>query len=219
MSNVGEIESVLFKQVPGGYVFQQPNPWVFGRSTRYLVSEVQKAALLAIITPRRPILRAVVITIGILLWAVAAPTIVWAVSSHDEPTAGDAIAMFVLILLPMFVALVIALRRNLRRMRSVIAGAPRTDERITQGELRHAMANAMSFKRSLLIGSAWTLTVLLQVFSLVIRNARHPLFSDVQSCLNLFTALVAAGLAAYYLGLAIRKRRMGGAQRYPSHIA
>jgi hypothetical protein len=207
MSNVGEIESVLFKRVPGGYVFQQPNPWVFGRSTRYLVNEAQKSALLAIITPRRPILRIAVITIGFFLWAGAAGTIVWAVSSHDEPTASDVFAMFALILVPMFVALVIALQRNLRRMRSVIAGAPRTDERITNGELRHAMANAMSFKRSLLIGSAWTLTFLLQVFSLAIGNARHPLFSDVQSCLNLFTAIVAAGLAAYYLGIAIRKLR------------
>jgi hypothetical protein len=205
MSN--EVESVLFKQVPGGYVFQQPSPWVFGRSSRYLVNDAQKAALLAIITPRRPIGRIVAITVGLTLWAVAAPTIVWAVSSHDEPTASDAFAMLALILVPMFVALVVALQRNLRRMRPVLAGAPRTNERITRGEVRHAMASAMSFKRSLLIGSAWSLTFSLQVFGLVIRNARHPLFSDVQSCLNLFTAVVAAGLAAYYLGIAIRKMR------------
>jgi NADH:ubiquinone oxidoreductase subunit K len=205
MSDAAEIEAVLFKEVGGGYVFQAPNPWVFGPRSRYLVTAAQKAELLAIITPRRPILKIVLITAGILLWAVAASTIVWAVSSHDDPTAGDAIAMFVLIVVPIFLALVVALQRNLRRMRCILAAAPRTEERITSGELRCAMANAMSFKRSLIIGALWTVTCLAQVFTLVIRNAQHPLLSDVQSWLNAFTGVVAAGLAAYYLVIAVRK--------------
>ena len=205
MSNVAEIEAVLFKDVGGGYVFQAPNPWVFGPRSRYLVTAAQKAELLAIITPRRPILRIAVITIGILLWTVAAATIVWAVSSHDDPTASDALAMLVLILAPMLLALIIALQRNLRRMQRVLAAAPRTQERINSGELRQAMANAMSLKRSLLLGAAWTFTCLMQVSILVMRNGRHPLFGDVQSCLNLFTAVVAAGLVAHYVVIAIRK--------------
>lgn len=205
MSDAAEIEAALFKKVGSGYVFQAPNPWVFGRRNRYLVTAAQKTELLAIITPRRPILRVAVITIAILLWAVAASAIVWAVSSHDDPTASDAVAMLVLILGPMCVALILALRRNLRRMQHILGAAPRTEECITGGELRQAMANAMSFKRSLLIGALWTAVCLLQVFTLAIRNARHPLFSDVQSYLNVFTAVVAAGLAAYYLSLVIRK--------------
>jgi hypothetical protein len=37
-----------FKPVPEGYVFQSPNPWLFGRPRRYLINdEAQKAALLA----------------------------------------------------------------------------------------------------------------------------------------------------------------------------
>jgi hypothetical protein len=207
MSNVGEIQSVLFKQVPGGYVFQQPNPWVFGRSSRYLVNEAQKAALLAIVTPRRPVLKGVVILTGVLLWAVAAPTLVWAFSSHDEPTTRDVVATLVLIVVPMLAALIVALQRNLRRMRSVLAGAPRTDERITRGELRQAMADAMSMKRVLLIGGTWTFTCLMQTFGLVIRNARNPLFSDALSFINLFVAVVAAGLAVHYLLIALRKAR------------
>ena len=50
MSNVAEIEAVLFKQFGSGYVFLAPNPCVFGRSSRYLVNEAQKAEILAIIT-------------------------------------------------------------------------------------------------------------------------------------------------------------------------
>jgi hypothetical protein len=205
MSNVAEIEAVLFKEVGGGYVFQAPNPWLFGPRSRYLVTPAQKAELLAIITPRRPILRVAVITIAILLWTVLAATIVWAVSSHEDPTAIDAAAMFALIVIPMLLALVVALQRNLRRMQRVLVAAPRTEQQITNGELRKAMANAMSFKRSLMLGVLWTTTCLLQVFTLAIRNAQHPLLSDVQSCLNGFTAVVAAGLAVYYLTLAIRK--------------
>src|SRR5882757_8285065 len=121
MSNVGEIEAVLFKKVEGGYVFQQPNPWLFGRSSRYVVSEAQKAALLAIITPRRPVLRIAIITVGVLLWAVAVATAVWAFGSgHDNPAAGDFAAIVVLMVVPMLAALIVALQRNLRRMRPIL---------------------------------------------------------------------------------------------------
>src|SRR5882757_8105558 len=168
MSNVGEIEAVLFKRVAGGYIFQQPNPWLFGRSNRYIVGEAQKAAILAIIMPRRPVLRIALITVGILLWIAAVATAVWAFGSgHDSPTGGDFVAIFGLIVVPIVGALIVALQRNLRRMRPILAGAPRTDEKITRGELRHAMANALTFKRALLIGAAWSLTCAMQAFSLV----------------------------------------------------
>ena len=228
MSNVGEIQSVLFKQVPGGYVFQQPNPWVFGRSSGYLVNEAQKAALLAIVTPRRPILKGAVILAGVLLWAVAASTLVWAFSSHDEPTTRDVIAMLVLIVfflgamqegpeiqwgahifgyLVTIMGAVAAELQSIGHRRVVLAGAPRTDERITRGELRRAMVDAMSMKRTLLIGGTWTFTCVMQTFGLVVRNARHPLFSDALSFINLFVAIVAAGLAVHYLLIALRKAR------------
>jgi hypothetical protein len=207
MSNVAEIEAVLFKQVGGGYVFQAPNRWVFGRSSRYLVNDAQKAELLTIIAPPRPTVRIAVITIAILLWAIASAIIVWAISNHEEPTASDALAILALIVVPIFLTLLVALQRNLRRMQGVLAGAPRTEQRITRRELRRAMANAVSLRRSVLIGAVWTITCLLQVFSLFVSNGRHSLFGDVQSNLNFFTAIVAGGLAAYYLVLAIRKLR------------
>jgi hypothetical protein len=206
MSNVGEIQSVLFKQVPGGYVFQQPNPWVFGRSSRYLVSEAQKAALLAIITPRRPTLWIAAITIGIFLWVAAVTAAMWAFFG-DELTASGFVAMMVLIAVPMYAALVVALQRNLRRMRAVIADAPRTDERITNGEMRKAWANAMSVRRALLTGAIWTFLYSVQVYVLVTQNARHPLFSDTQSFLNLYLVIFTAGVAVYYFVIALRKVR------------
>ena len=207
MSSAAEIEAVLFKRVGDRYVFQAPNPWVFGRKSRYLVNDAQKQELLAIVMPRRPVLRIAAIIIGVLLWAVAAATIAWAVSPHAEPTAGDAAAMFVLVLVPIFFALVVALQRNLRRMQPILAGAPRTEERITHHELRQAMTKAMSLRRALLVSVLWAVACGFQVTTLVIRNARHPLLSDAQSYLNLFTATMAAGLFVYYVVVAIRKIR------------
>ena len=208
MSNVGEMESVLFKRVAGGHIFQAPNPWIFGQSSRYLVNDTQKAQLLAIITPRRPMLRVAVITAGIVLWTVAVAAIVWAFSpEHDQPTGYEMVAMVVLIVVPMFIALMMALQRNLRRMQPVLAGLSRTDERISSSDRRLAMAKAMSFRRALLIGGAWATTFLLQIFILVVRNVRHPLFGDVQSFVSVFMAIVAAGLAVHYLLIAIRKIR------------
>jgi hypothetical protein len=207
MSNAAEIEAVLFKPAVGGYVFQAPNPWVFGPTSSYIVSATQKAELLGIIRPRRPVLWIAGITVGILLWACLVATAMWAVSGHDQPTAIDFAVMTVLILIPIYLAWVTKLQRNLRRMQSILATAPRTGERIGRREMRQALATVMSLKRMLLLGALWSFSCAAQALALVARNARHPLFSDFQSYLNLFTAAVAAGLAAYYLYLAVRKIR------------
>jgi hypothetical protein len=207
MSSVAEIEAVLFKPAVGGYVFQAPNPWVFGPTSSYIVSATQKAELLGIVRPRRPVLWAAGIIVGILLWACLVATAMWAISGRDQPTVIDFAVMSVLILVPIYLAWVIKLQRNLRRMQSILGTARRTGERIARREMRQALANAMSLKRTLLIGALWTLCSLAQVSALVVRNARHPLFSDIQSDLKLVTAVVAGGLAVYYLSLVIRKIR------------
>ncbi|MFL6798768.1 MAG: hypothetical protein ACJ8F3_15265 [Xanthobacteraceae bacterium] len=206
MSEAAEIEAVLFKRQGDRFIYQAPNPWVFGPTTRYLVTDAQKSELLAIVTPRRPVLRIAVITTGVLVWAALASVLVWFFSRHDEPTTLDALAIFGAILVPLFVALILALRRNLRRMQRVLVGAPRTDAHIPRRELRRAMTDAMSLRKALLLGSTWAFTSATQVFILVIRDARHPLFGDVQSYCNVFTACVGAGLAVYYLSSALRKR-------------
>jgi hypothetical protein len=207
LSNAGEAVSALFKPIAGGYLFQRPNPWVFGRTTRYIVSEAQREGILAVIRPRRPVLRVAVITAAVLAWAIAAATIVWALSPHADPTASDALAIFALVLLPIYGAWVVALQRNLRRIEPFIAGALRTNERITSTQMRRAMAKTISLRALLIYAALWSVTSSLQVFTLVMRNGRHPLFSDVQSFLNLFTAVAAAGLALHYLAMAVRKMR------------
>jgi hypothetical protein len=207
VSQVSETEAILFKPVPGGYLYQSANPWVFGPTGRYVVNEAQKAELLAIIMPRRPRLRIVLVTLFFLVIIAAATGLMWAITGHDEPTTMDILALLGLSLGGVYLALVMAVRRNLRRTRPIIAGLPRSEERITHSEIRKAMADAMSLKRSLLIAMCWTVTLASQCFTLAIRNGQHPLFGDAQSYLVAFGAFMSLGLAANYLVIALRKMR------------
>jgi len=207
MSTAQEIESVLFKPVPGGFIYQAPNPWVFGRMRRYIVNDAQKAALLAIVTPPRPALRIIVITATILAWTGVVSTGMWVLSGHDNPTAIDFAIMMAMILVPIYLAWVAFLQRNLRRMQPILAGAPRTEERITNRELRRAMTNAMSLRKTLLLGGLWIFSCATQMFGLVIRDAHHPLFSDLQSNLSVFLVVLSAALAVGYLVAAFGKFR------------
>ena len=207
MSTATEIEAALFKPAEDGYVFQPANPWIFGRKDRYLVDDAQKRELLAIVVPRRPVLRVIVITAAILLWAVVISLLVWVFAGRSDPSALDFAIIAVLIIVPLYGALVVSLYRNKRRMAPILAAARRTDERITGREIRSAMGKAISLRRALSLGALWMFVGAIQVVNLIIRDARHPMFSDVQSYLSLFTLTIAAGLAVYYGVLAIRKLR------------
>ena len=209
MSSATEIEAVLFKPAGDRYVFQAPNRWVFGRKDRYLVTDAQKQELLAIVAPPRPALRVAIIVAVVLAWTLAVSGFMWMVSPHDEPTAADVLVMAVLIIGPLFLALVMMLQRNLRRMQPILAGAPRTDERITPQELRAAMTGALSPRRATLYGSLWTLVLMFQGLNLYLRSGKLPLLSDVQSYLAMFTAVIAAGLMVHYFRIAARKFSAG----------
>jgi len=65
------IRSIFVRPVPSGYVFRAPNPKVFSAPDHYLVNEVQRDAIVAIMAPgRAPLLRALKFG-GFLLAAVA----------------------------------------------------------------------------------------------------------------------------------------------------
>ncbi len=211
MSQAAEIEAVSFKSLGDRYVFQAASPWLFGRGERYLVTKAQKRELLAILTPRRPVLRIAAITAAIVAWTAVVALAVWLFSGADQPGTREVAAIFISIVVPLFLAVVVALRRNRRRMHPILAGAPRTEERITRREQRTAMANAVTLRRAVMFGTLWSMICGLQVFALVMRNDRHPLFGDAQSYIKLFAATLAAGLVAYYLVLIVRKLRQKSA--------
>jgi len=207
MASTPEIEAALFKQVDGGYIFQAANPWVFGPTTRYIVSAGQKAAILSVIVPRRPWLRVAAIVAAVTAWVVVVATIMSGLSPHPNPQAVDMFFIAILALVPMYLAWVAVLRHRQRRLQPILASAPRTEELITAREIRGAMADALSLRRTLAYAALWGFVASMQTFNLFMRNARHPLFTDVQSYVNLFAAVVAAFLVVRYLGIAIRKLR------------
>lgn len=201
------IEAILFKPATGGFIYRAPNPWVFGAADHFLVNEAQKHDILEIVVARRPILRLAAITVALLLWGIGIGTLCWAFSGHEDPTAADVVVMIVMTIAAMFLALHGEIRRKLRRLQPILAGLPRSNEPITSAELRKAMTGSISFKAALWTGILWTVTCLSQIFVLVIRNDRHPLFADAQSWTTLFLLTAAALLAARHFHLAIRKAR------------
>src|SRR5580693_7314394 len=91
-----QIDAMLFKPVPGGFIYRAPNPWIFGRADHYVVNEQQKAEVLGMLVAPRPLLRLAAIVAGALLWGAAMGTVGWAFSGHEDPTFGDAVIMIVM---------------------------------------------------------------------------------------------------------------------------
>jgi hypothetical protein len=141
-------EAIMFKAVPDGYLFRAPNPWVFGRARFYLVNEVQKAELLAIITARSQLVFwvALVALIGASTAAIAYG------SGHDNPTAGDVVIMLALLPVWIYAALLVSIRPMARRLQPLLAGLPATDQRITALDLRRAVRKTISFGQYIALG-------------------------------------------------------------------
>jgi len=153
--NRRQIEAMLFKPVPGGFIYRAPNPWILGYANHYLVNEAQKAELLRIVVAPRPILRLATIVALVLWWVVAMATVAWAFSGHDDPTAVDAVIMSIATFAAMFLA------TTLRAAAQTSAGA--TDARscdaataiITSREMRSAVNKTTSLKTAVIVGAIW----------------------------------------------------------------
>jgi len=145
----GGMKSALFKAVPGGWVFRSPTPWVFGDTPHYLVNDAQKAQIEAILVPRRPAVVGALLIGGLLAWAIAVATFMWAFTGPRDPTPGDTGPMIVLIIIPLLALLPAAGFVQRRRLRPVLAGAPLTHERISYAEVRQNVRDGMPLRQSL----------------------------------------------------------------------
>jgi len=107
----------------------------------------------------------------------------------------------------LFLALHLTLRRKLRRMQPILAAATPTTSIITSAEINSAIRKTTSLKTTVFAAAMFAFGCAAQIFSLVIRNSRHPLFSDVQSDLSVFLVVICAIMAAGYVARAIGKVR------------
>lgn len=131
MSNLSRY--VIFKPVPGGYVYCIPNTWVFGSGVHLLVDDGQKAAIIKTMdsVPLFPIIAASWATLSILFGAAA----LWATQSSSDGVRDVLVATSVVFSL--YGALLASRRVLLSRLRPVIAGLPTTDEKITSADMRN----------------------------------------------------------------------------------
>jgi hypothetical protein len=130
MSNLSKY--VIFKPVPGGYVYRTPNAWVFGSGVHLLVDDGQKAAIIRTMdsVPLFPIIAASWVTLSVLLGTAT----LWAAQSPSHSVRDALIGSSVL--LALYGALFISRRVLLSRLRPIIGGLPTTDERITRADTR-----------------------------------------------------------------------------------
>jgi hypothetical protein len=145
-------QSALFKPASGGgWIFRAPSPWLFGDVPHYLVNDVQKAQIDTILEPRlKPVLLASVVILAIFGWVFAASALVWALGSgQDNPSAGDIIAMVVLIVTPLAGALPLAGWIQRHRLQPVLKDLPLTTERISLAEINQSLKNVSTIKQSL----------------------------------------------------------------------
>lgn len=203
---------LFFKQVPEGYVFRAPNPWLFGRADHYLVSEAQRDEIGAILFPRRParaLALYLAIWIGIALTLLAGLAgIVYFASDHLS-VAGNIVMVGAAVagtLLLLFGLVQFSARRNLRRLAPILAGAQRTDHQITNAEMRDAARKRMSLKQSWLTAVAFGSVSLLALAALVFdRDQKLAFFSDGHSVGPMFQIIVFGLMATIGFRTALRK--------------
>jgi hypothetical protein len=196
-------EATMFKAVPGGYVFRAPNPWVFGRYRFFLANEAQKSELLSVVKTRS----AAVFWIALIVLIGGSTALLAYGSGHDDPTLGDAILVLALVPVWIYAAILIAIRPMALRLEPMLAGLPRTEERITAADLRQAMQGTVSGPQSLLIGTSQVL--LSASFAVLaftrLRGDRLSVSEDATGLVYAFAAAAFAFAAISFFVAAIRK--------------
>jgi hypothetical protein len=131
---------VVFKPVSGGYVYGAPNAWLLGSREHFLVTEGQKAAILATVTSStRPVLWITGISWIALSALLATALPFWAYRSGYYAAGLNGVSAVIAMILSIYPAFVISRRLLLRRLRPILATLPPTNERITSLEESQAI--------------------------------------------------------------------------------
>jgi hypothetical protein len=139
---------VVFKPVPGGYVYRPPTPWLFGSRAHHLVTDEQKAALLALYSAStRPVVRTIRISSAALTAVLGTALSLWARhSGYDVPGLFSLIVMVAMIA-SIYLASAAGRGVLVQRLRPILATLPPTNERITASEERQAMIEAAAARQ------------------------------------------------------------------------
>jgi len=128
-----------FRATTGGYVFQRPSPWMLARPSYYLVTEAQKAELLEGLQRWRLLLMTASVVNLLVIAAIVLPMTLWpkifvpylVPMIRAIGPLGLGVTLVAAMLLLMAPLMIVAQVHLARVLRSGLAGAPLTDERIT----------------------------------------------------------------------------------------
>jgi hypothetical protein len=172
------LEARMFKPAPDGYIFQAPPPTQFHRTQAYLVNESQKAEILAFFRARRTLWVRILIVAALAL-AVAAVVLF---DVGGGPLLLGIFLGFCVFPLAMIGGYVLLLHFEQRQLQPLLAGLPRSDERLfPEVDLRRLLFGPPSSTRYLALWCAMFAFLLGQRFE------QHPPFTDVLSTVLLFT--------------------------------
>jgi hypothetical protein len=118
-------EAAFFKQADGRYIYGSPNPWLFGPSVNYVVTEAEKAAIANRV---RDTLRAV--KPAALAAMIVMPIFLLGVTTLVVLSGASSFIVYSLAFVVFSLYIGLMHRYSMRRLRPLIANLPRTSERI-----------------------------------------------------------------------------------------
>jgi hypothetical protein len=201
--NAIEIEAASFQPVEGGYLYEAPSALIFAPGARYIVSEAQKAELLAILTPRRPMLRIVLIVAAVLALILAETVVLRTVLGHDQPTVLDFVKLAIITVAPAYIAGLVLMRRHLRRLQRILRTAVPTQKRRTILERLQAVVAGMSTKKLVLLAIFWSVMGIADAVRLLIPSHSGPFAIDSKFFVFALNLVIAAAFAVYFYAMAL----------------
>jgi len=185
-----QIEAITFQAVPGGYLYREPFR-LSSKAQHYLVNEAQKAQLVALTIPQRPVLWQISLWSSVCAMVVIACAAVWLYTGHGNPTTVDAVGMIVLTAAQLLVAFGVLRWWKLRRLRPLLATLRPSNLKMTRSAIQGVGVNAMSVTQLVIAGVASACAATAALINGAIQLAlRQPM-----SIFWLVLSLVFAGLA------------------------
>jgi hypothetical protein len=192
-----------FKPAEGGYLFQCPNPWLFGRMRSYLVNEDQKERLAACLRLRQ---RAVLWLMGIyLLMALGLTWLFASAGPSPDPVAAGFLPIVALFMLVMF-GLAMAPHLYLMRKIKPVLAEVETADKTTLREQIVGVAMVISNLNLGLGGLGRFLIVVSNVKTIAEELSAGRIGSQV--VLSGLGLLAGAALMGYFGYLALLKRKL-----------
>jgi general stress protein CsbA len=156
----------FFKEIPGGYLFRAPNPWVFGPGRHYFANQAQRAEILELGRVRHPVIRAVVFAFILVACPLASTLLVYLFSGRAEPGGTDIGAIAILAVVSLIASLLVATQLRLRRLAPILMRLPRTKASLTLRDIQASQVKATPLKALFATGALFTASAVVQAIAL-----------------------------------------------------